>query len=495
MMKVSSALRPLTILYLLLPAVLFSAGWLRLPVAVLNIGMLLVFAWAQIRALVQTRLGRGEFRAHWGVWLSVAVVLLGWVLLSGVGGFGFQVKDYDASNALLRDLIFQPWPLTITLNGEPLKYVYYLAYFLPAAAVGKLLGWAAANYFLLAWTVVGVGLSFGWFAHFVNAPVRRGAWLAIFFCFAGGLDFFGHLFFQNPASSISAVTEWWAGYFQYSGNTTLFFWVPQQALPGWLMTGLVLSMFERLNDSRELGLIVALGLLWSPLAVIGLLPFCVLLIFEQRSMRPGRSWWLENFFGLWLVFVHALYISSNRLDFPKGFIGSTQSGFGLDALKVLPVFWALEFALLGGLVAWIYFYRASYLLANEKPSETETRWLVVSLVTLIALPLFRFGVNNDLVMRGGIPALFVLWIIVAKLLFTLSVESRTAVRAAWLTVLLMVCVGMYSGLYAVTLSVRKYHAGPPALMEVPESASANTLEIVSQRLGDGDSLFYRLFGK
>jgi len=488
-------LRPLTILYLLVPALFFSVGWLRPPFEIVDVGLLLAFSWWQIRSLLQARFERNVRRVVWSGWPLAAVIFLGWVLLSGTGGFGFQVKDYIASNALLRDLIVHPWPLTITMNGETSKYVYYVGYFLPAAAIGKLLGWTAANYFLLAWTYAGVLLSFAWFARFVNIGEQHLGLLAIFFCLAGGLDLLGHLFFQNLSVPISAVVEWWAGYFQYSSNTTLLFWVPQQAIPGWLLTSLVLDMFAQREASRALGIVIAVGLLWTPLALIGLLPFCALLIYEHRTMRPDISWWWANLAGLWLAVIHALYIASNQFDFPKGFIGSARAGGGMQALKYLPVFWVLEFALLGGLAAWVFIYASVRLSVSERLNATQSRWLGLSLAVLFLLPLIKFGVHNDIVMRGSIPALFILWAIVAKLIFMISSESRRMSRPVWIIAIALVIIGSYPAIYGIKLSVQKYHVGPPNLAQVSESQDANSRQIVMQRLGSADSFFYQYIGK
>ena len=50
---------------------------------------------------------------------------------------------------------------------------YYVAYYLPAALVGKIAGWTAANVVLFAWSATGAALAFLWLVVLSGAPVWR----------------------------------------------------------------------------------------------------------------------------------------------------------------------------------------------------------------------------------------------------------------------------------------------------------------------------------
>ena len=161
-----------TAIYLVLPALFFAYGWLRSPFAVITIFVIIVFiavsTWEIYRAvgLLRHRLvGRSiNDQSKTLIWLCLAYLLIGiWLVLSGAGGFGYQNYDYITNNALFKDLIIKKWPITMMINGIQTPVVYYLAYYLPGAAVGKILGWNAANVFIYLWTLIGTMLSFTWF--------------------------------------------------------------------------------------------------------------------------------------------------------------------------------------------------------------------------------------------------------------------------------------------------------------------------------------------
>ena len=164
-----------------------------------------------------------------------------WLSLSGAGGVGYQNADYRASNAILKDLTTQPWPLRLTLDSTVTPVIYYVGYYLPAAAAGKLAGWYVANAVLFLWTAVGVFLAFAWFLRLAGGR-RASSWItALIFSFAGGLDAVGFYLLTPKPFDLDSHVDTWAGYFQYSSNTTLLYWVPQHAIAAWLITGLVLN--------------------------------------------------------------------------------------------------------------------------------------------------------------------------------------------------------------------------------------------------------------
>ena len=72
---------------------------------------------------------------------------------------------------------------------------YYVAYYLPAALVGKIAGWTAANVVLFTWSAAGAALAFLWLVVLSEAPVWR--CLAIFVLFSG-LDLVGAATLVRP---------------------------------------------------------------------------------------------------------------------------------------------------------------------------------------------------------------------------------------------------------------------------------------------------------
>ena len=81
---------------------------------------------------------------------------------------------------------------------------------------------------------------------------RRAAVAAVVVLFSG-LDIIGSLLDDGPRFrtdwNITTHLEWWAGKYQYSSMTTQLFWVPNHALGGWLIIGLLF----RNDGAHELG--------------------------------------------------------------------------------------------------------------------------------------------------------------------------------------------------------------------------------------------------
>ncbi|MCU0288737.1 MAG: hypothetical protein MUF15_20375, partial [Acidobacteria bacterium] len=98
-----------TYLLFLIPAVLFAAGWLRPPYAVVGILILLLVIYVGFKELRQeTRQRKHQWENRKLFYCAIVFLMLSlWILLSGIGGFGFQNSDYGKHNGLLKDLIEQ----------------------------------------------------------------------------------------------------------------------------------------------------------------------------------------------------------------------------------------------------------------------------------------------------------------------------------------------------------------------------------------------------
>ena len=526
----------MTAVYLLLPVVLFAVGWLRAPFAALTLvlvaallfdlsreaGRALHSGWQQFAA----RRLAGLARQAWQ--LPAAALLLAVLALSGAGGLGFQNPDYQASNALLKDLILNPWPLTFMADGRPARLVYYVGYYLPAALLGKWLGWLAANIAIWIWTAVGFGLAFAWFRLLSRAHLRRSAsrllWLALIFCLAGGLDFLALWAQQGAVPNLTVHMETWARYFQYSANTTLLYWVPQQALAAWLGAGLVMDALYHAPSPKYLAPALAAGLLWSPFGVVGLLPFVLLLPARYWTPAGRRRLWhpaalLAGLVALWVGGVVSLYLAANRFSFPIGWVWQGTVGPPRAAVA-LGTFIGVEFgalAVLSLLLLWLGSGSQLAASGHPVPRPADRSWFaglgrafnlrprqltayLVSLAVLCLLPLLRVGIENDFVMRASIPALFVLWQVTAKLVVDAPQRWRgrpaqARFSALYLALVLVVLLGFLPGLDEVARSLRFYQFGPPPLSAVATTAEANDPAVVAQRAGNADAFFYRYLGQ
>ena len=473
--------------------------------------------------MLSLRSVRGRVRSLW--WIAPAGLLIAcWLFLSGAGGFGFQNPDYQASNALLKDLIQQDWPVTMVLDGVERNVVYYVGYYLVAAGVGKVLGWAAANVAIFVWTGIGALLAFAWFRALCRVTLDRKpgrlVWVTLIFCLAGGLDTLAVLAREGRLPDLTVHLEPWAGPFQYSSNTTLLYWVPQHSLAAWLMTGMVVTSVYAPQGLRWLGISLAAGILWTPFGVIGVAPYLILLLLllpaaQWRKLVMDRSTLLFNLAAVWVAAIHLLYLASNRYEFPMGFIWQSAENFRSLA-RLVVAFWLVEFALLAAATTLLLvvgsrsaggsgaesLLRVRLVSIQErfKVEPLQLLLFVVSLITLFALPLLKVGYLNDLVMRASIPSLFVLQAFAAKVLLDANIyDARRRVRLRlgllYLLLVTVVILSFLPGLAEVSRSARFYHLGAPAFSDVRRSAEANPRLIVKQRVGSDDSLFYRYLGR
>ncbi len=522
-------LRLITIFYIILPSFLFALGWLKGPFSIFTLLILLSFAgvyWVKVYPGVGGGKVSGQKDENSVLsvegrvgFVLVFFMLLLWLAFSGTGGLGLQNADYKASNALLKALIEQDWPLTYVIEGVRVPIVYYFAYYLPAALVGKLFGWLAANIFLFGWTFVGVWLSFAWFWKLsrstLRKPIGKLLILALIFCLAGGMDFVGAFLLKGREFEWSAHIEWWAEFFQYSSNTTLIYWVPQHTLAAWLITGLIADALYEKHSLIYMGMVMAAGVLWSPFGIVGTAPYLLWLgvVYLQTPNRKylfNRESLVFNILSLWLAAVHLLFLGSNQFKFPMGFIWQFAEN-QRSLLRNLLAFWGLEFALIGGvtlvfLVAGVFFSRARGFKASwdQRFLALEREFGIVplqlalfgmSFAVLWILPLFKLGYYNDIVMRGSIPSFFIFWTFLGKVITAPSFRVRIKFSLFHMLIVMLLLVSFFPSLAGIVRSVNHYRFGPPALSEVLSIAEANQPEIIQQRVGDETSIFFRYFGK
>jgi hypothetical protein len=421
-------------LYLVIPIVVFLFGWLRPLLAISVTALLLLGTWRTLRGFgysQQSGLGRPGFL------VPSLLIVLAWVLLSGIDGFGLQNGDFDARNAIFRDLIQRPWPVRYEYGASALlrgvvgdtgALVYYFAYWLPPALVGKLLGWDAANHALFLWSILGVFLSTLLVCRY-NGTFTLVTLLALV-CWSG-MDIVGTLLYSPPPSMLAVLhggsvhirevvgqtlaiilgrenIEWWVSantgllLWQYSSFTTQLFYVFNQAIPAWVATALLLNQ----QDKKSLIHTYSLILLFAPLPAIGLLPFLVYRLAERSAwMSPSGSRGTAPSFLRQVMSIQNTVAPASLGLVAVAFLGTQHSQPGQGAIwNFIPVsadlviryleFCGFEFALLGLLVL---------------RSSKERRLTALALMILFILPLYRSGATSDLVMRASIPALLVLF--------------------------------------------------------------------------------------
>ena len=421
-------LRPLpllvlgSVLYLALPYPIFFFGWLRTGWALAATALLLLGAGTALRGL-RAAIRPHETAAALSPFLTrkalvlVILVTAALIVVAGIGGLGVQTGDWRKNNALFQDLIAKEWPVAYAYLGQPVALVYYVAFFLPGAVVGKLGGWLAGNLTLAAWGFCGLLLALLWVMRLTQRPVGR---TLLLFVVLSGLDVIGYFLLHDfrvdmadPGTPFGLLVEnlnvWNTGW-QYGSNMTVLFWVPNQALAAWIAAALLLEGADSGQAKGSVVLLAALTLLWSPFVTLGLLPLAAADFMAStgglgRRLRGYVSF--PNVVGLVLAGLLSLFYATKLTPLLPILEGGLRRGFlpfergGLDwppFLALLAVAYLLEFGVLALLI-----------LAGGLPYTRARRWQFgAATLWLIVLPWFILGENNDLAMRASIPALFVL---------------------------------------------------------------------------------------
>lgn len=423
-------------LYLLLPWVLFLWGWLRPWVAVIGIFLSVLALWhlwkhnPDFSPILLTR----------SVWAGLFLLGL-WVFLSGIGGYAFQNWDHHWRNAVFHDLIDYSWPVYYASGGKgPVQMlVYYMGYWLPAALIGKRLGWRVANLVLFLWTWLGVSLVGLHLSLRLRWPLWRVVLLLVFF---SGADAIGTLLL--PKGSYPSLwppiqhLETWGENLQYSSFTTNLFWVFNQAVPAWLCTILLINRIP--PDQVFLGW--ALAFFFAPLPALGLLPFAILEWLERARSSGSplfqalfQAFSLPNVLAASIALIAFLYFSANTAL-------QSRSWQNIPLAKLL-LFLGLEGGLLWMTLVWNH-YR-------------DLRWYLLGMMLLL-FPFIQVGSGRDFVMRASIPALFYLMVWTAEALF--SAHFPRLLRGF---LFLLLGIGALTPLYEINRSIYRtfvYYATP-----------------------------------
>lgn len=506
--RLGGLLRVATIAFLALPLFIFVVGWLKAAVAfLLAVALVAVVADLIVEGVSSAGPAVVSDARVSASSLALALIPVAAVIaMSGAGGLGPGNWDWDKHAAILRDLVRQPWPVRYGVDGGSAGLTYYLGYHLPAAVVGKIAGWTAANATLALTSMIGAALALLWLV-----VLARGAPLfcsGLFVLFSG-MDVLGAVVRAGGRSDIVALLrdphlEWWAEHWQLSSNVALLDYAPHQALGGWLLTALVLDGLAPGRRPIPVATALALGLLWSPFVVLGLLPFLALGAF-RRLKAEGSPRWLRPsaaVAGLALVAVLAAYFASRfaALALPACYRAEPAVA-AWEGLALMPtrlgmapfvagyaLFVTAEFLLL-----WVLLSRAS---RGREATAGERAALVVAGATLLALPVFHYGPYNDLVMRASIPSLFVLQVGVARTL------RRSGHAVTTFGLIAVLCVGALHSANQLRKTATWMWRGRFLVRPLAEASVRDIFQIrlldppaarsgfAEQYLGSADALFF-----
>ncbi len=335
--------------------------------------------------------------------LTIALALC---LLGGETHLFFANDDWLIRDAVLHDLVAEPWPVGYLYAGDATMLRAPLGLYLLPAAIGKVAGLHGAHATLLVQNTLLFGCVLYGFARLAPSRRRGLALLAVFVAFSGW-DIVGSMIVDDPL--IPGIhLEQWLRDLQFSSHVTQIFWVPNHAASGWVFVGAY--GLWRMSALRSTSLAVVFGLcvFWSPLSAVGALPFLIAALLTDRA--AGRLALADSAIvglaALGLAPV-ALYLCADAGRVPHG-LQELSVGFAgryvlLIAFDLLPILFILRLS------------PESITGANQW-SRIETAILIA---VLLLVPLYKLG-GADFVMRASIPALAVLALRVGTVLPSLN---------------------------------------------------------------------------
>ncbi len=403
-----------TLIYLALPNLIFLAGWLR-PVAALPMLALTLISLTQF-------LRRDDMR--WSIPQSagavamIVLVAFAWASLGGAGHLFAANSDWEMRDKVLGDLAFSDWPPAYSVvDGHPHILRSAIGFFLPAAVVGKLAGIASVDLALYLYAALGCSL----FLLLLPLPTRSGRLLfglLLVTIFFSGMDYLGIVLATGSSPIFPLRLEWWVP-FCYPSFTGQMYWAPNHAIPIWLVATLFYRHWGHRVWPALFLILLPLTVIWTPFAVIGILPFLALA--TLRWFARGQRWG-DARITIWQIVAATLMtwltVRLMTLDIaaipnaPTAEVAANPDNLVLDYL----LFILMEFAIL------------ALLLARNLRHSQGVFWLACAILTL--LPLYKYGPSNDTLLRLSTPCLIFL------LLITLDqiqrwVSSRNFPASAW----------------------------------------------------------------
>lgn len=424
-----------SLLYLVIPFLIFSIGFLRWYIAI-PVVVMTIYSCYRVNSNIRGQLHFSAKIPKVGYFVIFAFsLLLCWQ--SGIGSFWSQTEDFEVKNPLLNDLCLRSWPLFYDLSeqsqvtqnligSDKVAFVYYLFYYLPAACVGKIFGLLAARIALLLWSAIGSSLVLLWILNWLNFEevtlTKIAAVLFLFFAFAGLdviADVVQHLSQGNIPNNwavdlLSHHTEIWcskykdATYFTtYSGTAWNLTWVFNQCIPSWLIVLLILQH----SSFKHVLFYFSFILLYSPWATLGLFPIVAFVwirkfINNKALLKSSLSFENICFPLLLLLIVGSYYLS-------KG--GATGESGPWWHFVESSYFWT-TYLFFVVIEVGIYFI----ILWKKNKSDYFFQAIVV---VLLLIPFYKITPLNDFLMRGSLPGLFILFLFWIEYIFAINVKK------------------------------------------------------------------------
>lgn len=428
---------------LAIPFIVFAIGFLKWYWAVVAVVATLACVWlgafAKNKNSQESKVvsvGDSEKKISVKKWIFILLIVIAaiWVWQSGIGGFWAQSKDYPWRNAIYRDIVLRDWPVYYKLYDSAL--VYYIAFWLPPALIGKLalllgandvVAFQAASVAIYIWSLFLIVILFALIITLLKADTtKKQIFVVLGFIFFSGLDILGSI---EPLGANLYHLEWWANDYQYSSFTTCLFWVFNQSVIPWI----AVACFLQEKTIRNYVYLGMMCLFSGPLPFVGFFIFCVVqgILKAVEAFRDKKAGtFLKDIVSpsnmlataFIFIFVGTFLLSNAAISGPgvlrvseesviiQNEIGTTESAIDEKASPS-----SVDYELAVQYISFVMFEFGFYALLIGRRYYKQPLFYV-TVLCLLLFPFLKIGGGPDFPMRTSIPLLFYLYYLVMQFL-------------------------------------------------------------------------------
>ena len=418
-MKTIQTLKISTILYLLIPSVLFLLTWIHLWIGIPCVLFIVFYTWKTLQKTTvsthETFISLSTFSFCLGI-----SIILNYIL--GIGEFRPQTYDFQANNFKYYDLITHQLPI---YYAEQKTYLcYYTGYYLPSALLAKVFGIETCRYFSFIWSVFGMWLVFLWISTFSRKNIIGLLMIVLLFANA----WFAIKLLINFAYFQEHLQPYYIQLNQFKLITSPliknYAWATQHTIPACLGVCVSIDNFRTKTNLKYLLLMLLSTMFWSPLTAVGLFPFVAFYFLKDLknvfSINSIGSLMLMmflilSFTPLLLYFISTEGIHVNNTEF------IWQTG-----VKSWWIFYLIY--TISNFIIWGFFL-------NHTKNQYKILWKIAVIFPSI-IAIYRIGIYNDFNVRVSFPSFFMLSILVGiSVVEKLKIKSLIGVGIMLLMIL------------------------------------------------------------
>ena len=395
-MKRIDLLKIISYVYIVLPVIIFLLGWTRLSVIGVPVTVAIIFCLYRMisDAKIDFNSDAHSIRTIFKVLVIVLIIAI-WVYFSGVGCYVWQNADHRWRNEIFNILVEYRWPVVKGTASGANGMSYYIGFWMVPALMGKVFGIEAGYFTQYIWACIGVLLAYFLICRRID---KIAIWPVIVFILFSGQDIIGLLIKDYDLFlkfHLGTHIETWAYGYQFSSFTTQLFWVYNQAIYGWIITLLLIE-----EKNRNMVILMAAGLLSSPLSMLGLFPIALCVIWNN-SLTDDRAGVIEIF----RKGIKSLITYENAVGFViAGIIGSMYLGnnaikytasAGQSKLIILIIIAIILFIILGSVLVFRKSNSTIKKVHAEYPTNKVKR-LFKGIMLLVGIVFIVYGANNTI---------------------------------------------------------------------------------------------------